>query len=236
MQRYFAKDQIDDKFILEDSDYHHIKNVMRMKINEEVEVVYNNELYIGKIENLNPVTILNQKKLNRKKENKPEITLYIPLVKEQKMDYILQKATELGVDNIVPIEVERSIIKLTEDKYLKKRQRWQKICKEASEQSKRITIPNIGFLQSLDNLKSEKGVKLVCSTQEKTKNLKNIVKSNKYCDKISVVIGPEGGLSLEEEKTLQNYGFIPVTLGSRIMRVETVPLFILSAINYEYME
>ena len=236
MQRYFAKKEENNNFILEDSDYHHIKNVMRMKINEEVEVVYNNELYIGKIENLDPVIILNQKKLNRKKENKPEITLYIPLVKEQKMDYILQKATELGVDNIVPIEVERSIIKLTEDKYLKKRQRWQKICKEASEQSKRITIPNIGLLQSLDNLKSEKGVKLVCSTQEKTKNLKNIVKSNKYCDKISVVIGPEGGLSLEEEKTLQNYGFIPVTLGSRIMRVETVPLFILSAINYEYME
>ena len=236
MQRYFAKKEENNNFILEDNDYHHIKNVMRMKINEEVEVVYNNELYIGKIENLNPVIILNQKKLNRKKENKPEITLYIPLVKEQKMDYILQKATELGVDNIVPIEVERSIIKLTEDKYLKKRQRWQKICKEAGEQSKRITIPNIGLLQSLDNLKSEKGVKLVCSTQEKTKNLKNIVKSNKYCDKISVVIGPEGGLSLEEEKTLQNYGFIPVTLGSRIMRVETVPLFILSAINYEYME
>ncbi len=236
MQRYFAKDQIDDKFILEDSDYHHIKNVMRMDNKDNIEVVYNNNLYLAKIDDIKENIISKVKKIEIQKQKRPEIVLYIPLLKEQKMDYILQKSTELGVNTIIPIETSRSIIKIDEKKYLKKRQRWMKICKEASEQSKRITIPEIGFLETIDSLKEVKSVKLVCSTKEKTKNLKNIVKTIKDCDKINVVIGPEGGLLEEEENTLIKNGFIPVSLGDRIMRVETVPLFILSAINYEYME
>lgn len=236
MQRYFAKDQIDDKFILEDSDYHHIKNVMRMDNKDNIEVVYNNNLYLAKIDDIKENIISKVKKIEIQKQKRPEIVLYIPLLKEQKMDYILQKSTELGVNTIIPIETSRSIIKIDEKKYLKKRQRWMKICKEASEQSKRITIPEIGFLETIDSLKEVKSVKLVCSTKEKTKNLKNIVKTIKDCDKINVVIGPEGGLLEKEENTLIKNGFIPVSLGDRIMRVETVPLFILSAINYEYME
>ena len=236
MQRYFAKEKKDDNFILEASDYHHIKNVMRMKDGDNIEVVYRDNLYLAKIENIEEKIITKIKEIKEKQDKRPSITLYIPLLKEQKMDYILQKATELGVDAIIPIETSRSLIKIDENKYLKKRLRWLKICKEASEQSKRINIPTIGFISKIDNLTDPKSVKLVCSTKEKTKNLKNIVKTIKDCDKISVVIGPEGGLSETEEKTLIENGFIPVTLGNRIMRVETVPLFILSAINYEYME
>ena len=236
MQRYFAKDKKDNQFILEESDYHHIKNVMRMQDQEEIEVVYQNELYISTVL-INPnIQIVEKQKLKVELSNHPQIELYIPLLKEQKMDFILQKATELGVDKIIPLETERSLIKLDKNKYLKKKVRWEKICKEASEQSKRTTLPIIGNITKIDELNQVKSVKLVCSTKEKTKNFKNIVKTNKDCDKISVVIGPEGGLSEKEEAKLLKNGFTPVTLGKRIMRVETVPLFILSAINYEYME
>lgn len=237
MQRYFATGEQDRQWILEDSDYHHIKNVMRMQDGAEVEIVYQNNLYLGKIMvNGNNFVVNKYSSLETTTDKMPKVVLYIPLLKEQKMDFILQKATELGVDEIIPLILERSLIKLDENKFLKKQERWQKICKEASEQSKRTSIPKIGTLHKIDDLADVKSVKLVCSTQEKVKNLKNIVKSFKDCDKISVVIGPEGGLSANEELRLEQLGFIPVSLGTRIMRVETVPLFLMSVLNYEYME
>ena len=237
MQRYFAKDKIDNKFILEDSDYHHIKNVMRMKDDDNVEIVYNNSLYIGCLVNVNEnleIKLLKEEK--SKQETMPKITLIVPLLKEQKFDFILQKATELGVYEIVPFLAERSIIKAKSDVADKKISRWNKICKEASEQSKRVDIPIIEHYKTLKDLKNLNGLNLICSTKQNLENIKNIVKSKKNYDRINIVIGPEGGLSNKEEEYLQSIGYLPITLGSRIMRVETVPLFIMSILNYEYME
>ena len=152
------------------------------------------------------------------------------------MDLILQKATELGVNKIIPVVMERSIVHLDNDRQSKKIERWTKICKEASEQSMRVTIPVITEVKRITDLKSLEGVKLVCSTLEKENTIKMFLQSNKSYDKINIVIGPEGGLSLKEEDYLKSIGFTPVSLGKRIMRVETVPLFILSVLNYEIME
>ena len=176
------------------------------------------------------------KKEDTSLENKPHITLVIPLLKEQKMDLILQKSTELGVDEIIPVIMKHSIVKLDDGKQEKKIERWQKICKEASEQSKRLDIPVVGKICKLDDLKSLDGVKLTCSTIEKSQNLKNCLKNIKNYDRIILVIGPEGGLAKEEEQYLKEIGFVSVSLGSRIMRVETVPLFLLSVLSYETME
>ena len=77
---------------------------------------------------------------------------------------------------------------------------------------------------------------MVCSTIEKQNTIKKVFKNNYNCDKINMLIGPEGGISPKEEEILINNGFIPVSLGNRIMRVETVPLYLMSIINYEYME
>ena len=86
------------------------------------------------------------------------------------------------------------------------------------------------------SIKEIDGLKLVCSTKEKNVNFKFLVQSMKKCDKMIIVIGPEGGLSLNEEKFLIENEFYAMTLGNCIMRVETVPLYIMSALNYEYME
>jgi 16S rRNA (uracil1498-N3)-methyltransferase len=118
----------------------------------------------------------------------------------------------------------------------KKKIRWQKIMKEASEQSHRNTIPILNGIYSLSELDKFDGLKLVCSTREKEKNVKKILKLNNTCDTINVVIGPEGGLEETEEDKLIKMGYISVSCGSRIMRVETVPLFFLSILNYENME
>lgn len=237
MQRYFSNELNNNKFKLNNDDIYHITRVMRMKENELIEVVYKKEVYLCSIHfNNDDVDINVKEKLDNKNNDNSEIVLIVPLLKEAKMDLILQKSTELGVSKIIPVKMERSIVKIDEEKELKKIERWTKICKEASEQSMRVTIPVITEVKELKDLVDLDGVKLVCSTVEKANTIKLFLQSNKSYDKINVVIGPEGGLSMKEEEYLKSIEFTPVSLGNRIMRVETVPLFILSVLNYEFME
>lgn len=234
MQRYFSKKLENDKFILSEDDLYHINRVMRMKKGDFIEVIYNKELYICELNE--KLEAISKEKIDNINKIEAERTLIIPLLKEQKMDLILQKATELGVDVIIPVVMERSVVKLDSSKEEKRIERWTKICKEAAEQSKRLTIPVVTKIKSLKELQELEGVKLVCSTQEKSLNIKKFLTATQNYDKINIVIGPEGGISLKEEDLLVSIGFSRVSLGDRIMRVETVPLFILSVLNYENME
>jgi len=236
MQRYFSKIKNDYKLELNNDDIYHITKVMRMKDKDNIEVVYNSTVFICEV-NVNELPFVSIKEeVSNHNINNYKVTLIIPLLKEQKMDLILQKATELGVYEIIPVIMKRSIIKLESGKEDKKIERWTKICKEASEQSKRTDIPLITGVKTLDQLKDIDGVKLVCSTTEKQQTIKKFLTANQNYDKISIVVGPEGGISEDEEELLVNQGFTRVSLGDRIMRVETVPIFILSALNYEFME
>ena len=234
MQRYFAVDKRDDLFILESSDLHHISNVMRMKDGDFVEVVFDKVLYKCKVVIDNGITIIYDSIL-RGNDDPIDIVLIVPILKEQKMDLVLQKATELGATRIIPIITERCIVKLN-DKESKKLERWSRIVKEASEQCKRISIPIIDNVHTISDLNFSDGVKLVCSTRENEKNIKNIMHNLNGCAKMYIVVGPEGGLSIDEENKLNDLGFVSITLGKRIMRVETVPMFVLSILNYELME
>ncbi|MBP3461003.1 MAG: 16S rRNA (uracil(1498)-N(3))-methyltransferase [Bacilli bacterium] len=237
MQRYFSEEKINNQLVLNEDDIYHIKTVMRMKDNDEIIVVYKKIAYLCCLENVKENIKINIKKeLEKVNYNTPIVNLIIPILKEQKMDLILQKATELGISSITPIITNRSIIKLKPSDYDKKMTRWKKIVKEASEQSHRIDIPDILDIKEIKDLDKIDGNKYVCSTREKSKNIKLVMKNVEICDRINVVIGPEGGLTEKEEEMLNKQGFLSITLGNRILRVETVPLFILSVINYEFME
>lgn len=236
MQRYFAKNIDDKKVELELSDYYHIKNVMRMKDNDKIEIVYDDVLYIAKIINVTcgNIEIIEKKDINNELE--VEVSIAIGLVKEQKMDFILQKLTELGVSNIIPVKFSRSIVKLDEKAINKKLIRWRSICKEASEQSKRNKIPNISkpiSIKELGNIDSD--VRLVASTKNDVKLVSSYLQKDNKCDKILVVIGPEGGISEEEENYLNELGFKSVSFGNRILRVETAAIYIMSVISYSRM-
>ena len=233
MQRYFAKEKKESLFILEQSDIHHIKNVMRMKIGDTIEVVYEKKLYKCKVEKNNEIHL--EEELSNEEFNNTEIILIIPVLKEQKMDFVLQKSTELGVDRIIPITTERCVVKI-DSKEEKKKTRWMKIVKEASEQCKRVNIPIIEDIKKIDDLKYDDGVKYVCSTREISKKIKNIMHNAIKYAKIYIVVGTEGGLSIKEEEKLNDLGFVSISLGKRIMRVETVPIYILSILNYEMLE
>ena len=237
MQRYFSLEKQDDYFILDNRDLYHIKTVMRMKDGDLIEVVFEKKVYECCIQNVKSnISILIKKELKNHPQNTPDINLVIPLLQENKLDLILQKATEMGVSKIYICQMKHCMVKLEGNKKENKINRWMRIIKEASEQSKRIDIPKLEFLDELKNASGLNGLKLVCSTKERQNNLKRVLTKNKNCDRINLVIGPEGGLSCDEEKFLIENDFIPITLGSNILRVESVPMFLLGAINYEYME
>ena len=230
MQRYFIKNK---DMLLEESDIRHIKKVMRMNINDKIEVVYNNKLHICEITSLEPFNIKVIEKLDEDKKTKIELTVAVALVKEQKMDLILQKLTELGVSRIIPVSMERSIVKLDKERFNKKKVRWESICKEASEQSKRTNIPIIEDIKSIKDLtKEDADLKLVASTKEKEKLLNYYLQSIEDCAKIIMVIGPEGGISDKDEDILVSNGYNRVSFGDLIFRVETATIYVASIINY----
>ena len=233
MQRYFAKENTNNKLILSDTDIHHIKNVMRMNIGDYIEVIYDSKLHICKINELEPLSLVVDNIIDKENKINLDVTIAIGLVKEQKMDLILQKLTELGVNRIIPISMERSIVKLDKERFSKKKIRWETICKEASEQSKRTSIPVIEDIMSIKELSMlEADYKLVASTKEKDKMLNYYLQNINNYAKIIMVVGPEGGISDTEESLLNDNGFDSVSFGNLIFRVETAAIYAASIFNF----
>lgn len=235
MQRYFSIGKDDNGYLLRGDDAYHIKKVMRMKIGDLIEVVDNKITYICKINSFEPLKVEIVKKLEEDNESKIKITLVQSLVNEQKMDYILQKCTELGVSSFYAYKASNSVIK-ENDKSNKKIIRWQRIVKESAEQSKRNIIPEVVDIIGINELiKLKADVKLLLTVNEKSKMLKNVLQQFKSCDTMIIVVGPEGGFTNMEEKILVDNGFISVSIGKTVLRTETAGVATLSMTNYEWM-
>lgn len=233
MQRYFVKEKNNDNFVLENSDIHHIKKVMRCKNNDKIEIVFDNVVYLCNIDNIDSLTLSIIDKYEEDRELNIKLSVAISLVQEQKFDLIIQKLTELGVNSIIPLKNERSIVKIDKTKEEKKKSRWESIAKEASEQSKRTTIPKIYNIMSMKELISnKKDINLICSLNDKTKPLEHYLTNN--IEEILFVIGPEGGFAPKEEQFLMENDFESTSLGKRILRVETAAIYVASIINYIY--
>lgn len=237
MQRYFVKEKKDQSFLLDPNDSYHILTVMRMKIGDKIEVVFQEQLYICEITQIEngqvEVVIIDTK--SEQKQGKIEITIAQALVKEAKMDFILQKTTELGVDRIIPFEAVRSVVKI-DGKEEKKHQRWLRIVKEASEQSKRVRITTVLPIATIDKLcKEECELKILCTVNELSMNIKRVLQNHRDYDRIIIVVGPEGGFTLEEEKKLIEAGYLSTSLGNLVLRTETASLYMMSILNYYFM-
>ena len=235
MQRYF-NDSKEDIFSLSNDDSYHITKVMRNKIGEKVEVVIDKELFICEIVSLDKnVTVKKLDKVEQDSELPCHITIAQSLVKEQKMDLILQKSCELGVSEIIPINTTRSVVKL-DKKETKKIERWNKILKEAAEQSKRVIIPEVKEILDIKDLTTkEYDIKILCTVNELSTSIKKVLSKDLKGVKIILVIGPEGGFTDKEEEILINSGYISTSFGNRVLRTETASLYALSIINYILM-
>lgn len=164
----------------------------------------------------------------------PRITLYQGLPKGDKMDLILQKATELGAAEIVPFMAERSVVRLTGDRATERLDRWKRIVREAARQCGRATVPKVVLADDLTVVisRSLEPVKLLLWEMEQTGRLKDILNKIPLPESIGIIIGPEGGLTSEEANRAASGGFIPVTLGKRIVRTETAGPAILAILQF----
>lgn len=266
MPKFFvASHQIqNDVVTIIGEDVNHIANVLRLQREDEIIVCDKDEItsYRTRITDINKEQVVCKiiEKITETTESNVEVTIFQGLPKSDKMEYIIQKATELGAKEIVPVAMKRCVVKLEGKDEVKKIDRWQKIAEVAAKQSGRDRIPNVHKVmkfQEMKNIISEFDVFIVAYEGEKRttlrqilvkecmkrleKNLKDLsqkqlgdkIKKEKVPLKIGVVIGPEGGLESQEVEELKQCEAKIITLGNRILRTETASLAILSIIMYE---
>lgn len=243
MHRFFVdKEHVtNNKILIKDKDFNHIKNVLRMQVGEKLEVSSHGTLYLGYIESiLNDsllIDILETKdSLN---EKQIEITLFQGLAKGSKMDLIIQKGTEIGVKNFYGLLTRRTIVKINDPKKEKKRlDRWKAIAEEAAKQSKQRFIPEVKELinfKSMIELLKEEEIVIVPYEDEINISIGQVLKELKLKEekKINLIIGPEGGFEKEEIEAIKNIGGKIVSLGSKILRTETAGFVSSTIILYE---
>lgn len=233
MQRYFAKINKDYSVSFDANDEHHILHVMRMKKGDEIEVVVNQLLFLCRLDEANPLKVSVIHEIANDVEISEDVTLLFALTKGDKTDLVLQKATELGVKKVALIQSERTVVKYEAKDLEKKCQRFQKIMKEASEQSHRVIVPELLGIYNLKSLPKEVFSDLNYVAYEKdaskvNESFEGLTKGKS----VSILIGPEGGFSEQEIDNLTKLGFIRTSLGKRILRAETAAIYALSVIGY----
>lgn len=244
MPKFFIDDSnIKGNDIYIEKDYNHIKNVLRKDVGDQLQIcnIDNSKNYICEIKNFEndyiKCEIVEETKENV--ESNIKVSIYQGLPKSEKMELVIQKSVELGAYNIIPLEMKRCIVKLNEKDKLKKIQRWQKISEVASKQCGRDIIPKIESVCNINELCKDINnydIVLVAYEDEKNNTLKdeiNMIKLKNNIKKIAVVIGPEGGIDITEIEKLKKSGAKIVTLGKRILRTETVALYLTGIILYE---
>ncbi len=229
------------RVVITGSDVNHIRNVLRMKVGEEISVSNGEdgrEYRCGILELTEDAIYCELRFIKEETNELPvEVTLYQGLPKADKMELIIQKCVELGVSRIVPVETKRAIVKLDPKKAASRVQRWQGIAEAAAKQSKRGIIPKVGDLcdfRAAVEEASRMEVRLIpYEMAEDMSRTRELIGSIRPGQRVAIFIGPEGGFDEKEIETALAAGITPVTLGRRILRTETAGMVALSWIGYE---
>jgi len=235
---FISREQVSgSRITLSGEDVRHVAAVLRMQTGDELLLCDGQGTeYVVKITQADRTEIHTEIVSTSKREIiAPHITLGQGLPKSDKMDWIVQKATELGVASIVPLVTERTIVKVKDEE--KRLSRWQKICREASMQSNRPDIPKIETIRPFSDFlrtpSPEPGTLLLLPWEEGTEPIKTVLRQHPEARNIVVLIGPEGGFSKAEASLAAERGFHPVSLGPNILRTETAAVAVLAMVLYE---
>ncbi len=239
---YIKRNQINDQTItITGEDVNHIKNVLRMRQGEQVMVCDCEGLnYLSTIRELGKEEVILE--IDCTQETKTElpakIYLFQGLPKKDKMDLIIQKAVELGVTEIIPVAMKRSVVKIEDKKKeIKKLERWNLIAKSAAEQSKRGIVPRVNevltYGQALDRAKELDMILIPYENAEGMNYSRDMMKKASTKKSIGIFIGPEGGFEDSEISKVKEIGGEVISLGSRILRTETAGFTILSILMFE---
>lgn len=230
----------DNTVVITGDDHNHIKNVLRMKTGDELSVRCESEkkeYRCGIKEYRDGETVCEIRFIKEDDTELPvKVTVYQALPKSDKMETVIQKCTELGAVRIVPVRTSRCVVKLDDKKAAAKCARWQLIAKGASEQSQRGVIPIVGPVMDLEDALIDAGkldVKLMpyelAGDMEKTREIIGSIKTD---SSVGIFIGPEGGFDKREVEEASDTGFISITLGRRILRIETAAMTVLGWMVY----
>ena len=237
MQRYFASYDKFKNIVICDDDIFHITKVMRMRPGDQFEINLDGDIKLAEFVSSSPFSYKIIKEFNENHEIEGYIRLLYCLPKGEKTDLVIQKAVELGANEVVLINSERSIAKITKENKDKKILRFNKIIKEASEQSKRTNLMKLNDVISFKEISNYPGdINLIAyeNTNNTVKNLSNILKDAKG-KTVNVIIGAEGGISKSELQIALGNNYQEISLGKRILRSETACFYILSLLSF-YMD
>ena len=241
MQHFFVDaSQVSEETIrIEGTDVNHMKNVLRMRIGEEVTVSDGQgKEYLCQVLDLEEEQV--QLKIVETKASDAElpskIYLFQGLPKQDKMELIVQKAVELGVYQVIPVATKRAVVKLDAKKAKKKVERWQQIAVSAAKQAGRGIIPAVGevctYAQALKYAEELDVVLIPYELAEGMEETKQIIAEIRPGQSVGIFIGPEGGFEKEEVEQAVKAGAEPLTLGKRILRTETAGLTMLSVLMF----
>lgn len=237
MQRYFASYDKFKNIVITNDDIFHITKVMRMRPGDQFEMNLDGDIKLAEFVSSSPFSYKIIKEFNENHEIEGYIRLLYCLPKGEKTDLVIQKAVELGANEVVLINSERSIAKITKENKDKKILRFNKIIKEASEQSKRTNLMKLNDVISFKEISNYPGdINLIAyeNTNNTVKNLSNILKDAKG-KTVNVIIGAEGGISKSELQIALDNNYQEISLGKRILRSETACFYILSLLSF-YMD
>ena len=235
MAWFFTEEEINsDIYTVMGEDARHMEKSLRMKVGETVTLVTPSGMEtLCEITAFSPsgvaVRVISQK--NTLQEAGVKVTLYQCLLKGDKMDFIIQKAVELGVTEIVPVVSSRCVSRPDDKSIRKKVERWQKIALSAAQQSMRGTVPQVSPAVSFEAAvkNSAENSRGIIFYEGGGESLRKLISEDKK-ENISIFIGSEGGFELSEVEFAKEHGVVPATLGKRILRAETAPLAALSVI------
>lgn len=217
-------------------DAHHISRSLRMAVGEVIDVVdMQKNLYTCKLAKFNEGEVVAIIVDKRQIDTEPpvNIKLYQALAKGDKMETIIQKSIECGACEIIPFSSERCVVKLDKKDSGKKTERWQKIAEGAAKQSGRGIVPTVKDVLSFkEMLEHISGTVIFCYEGEETVSIKEALEKTEITGDVSVIVGSEGGFSVDEARAICQRGAVSVSLGKRILRCETAPVFALSCIVY----
>ncbi len=221
--------ELDNEIQLSDSTSHYLLKVLRMEVGREL-VIFDGQggEYSATLvqETKKIATIKTTEFFDIHCESDLNTHLGIGLSRGERFDWVLQKATELGVTEITPLITERTEVKISKEKYERKNQHWQAICVSACEQSERNQLPKLNTLTKFDDFidKENSGLCLVLHHRSEKR-----VSDFERPKSVVLLVGPEGGLSDDEIQRASAKRFSPLTLGPRVLRTETAPIVALSA-------
>ena len=226
---YLPKDKLGDRIIISDPrQIHHLAVVLRLKRGDEVSAFDGKESEcLCQIEKIakDKVSLIVLKTKTASLSNKG-ITLACAIPKNVKMDYIIQKTTELGVNRIIPMHTKRTIVKIDTRKAADKQERWQRIAQEASKQSKRIRFPLIDPVREFKDVLSEISgydLAIIPNLEKGNKSIAAAVNASKG-KSIIFFIGPEGDFTADEVASAREKGCIGVSLGDLVLKVDTAAI------------